>query len=232
MIREAVKKLSYVLFPRRCMLCGEVVEPDRCLCDNCEDNKRIKGNICRRCGCSVDDCKCKIGDKAKYECVAAPFYFEKGAAAAVYRFKFYGYTELAKAMADEMTETVKQRYADVQFDYVTFVPLSKKRMRKRGYNQSQLLAEGIAENINVPCSELLIKVVDTDSQRESTAAQRRRNLKNAFELTEGIDISGKAILLIDDVKTTGSTLNECAKVLRRSGAESVYACTFTVTKRV
>lgn len=230
MIAEVIKKLSYALFPKRCVICGEVVEPDRCLCDNCENNKRIEGAICRRCGCSADDCKCRAGDKSKYECVTAPFYFEKGASNAVYRFKFYGYTELAKAMADEMAEAVKQRYSDVAFDYVTYVPLSKKRMKKRGYNQSELLAECVAKNINVACREMLIKTRETDPQRESTAAQRRRNLKNAFAAVNNADIRGRTILLIDDVKTTGSTLNECAGVLKNSGAGAVYACTFTITK--
>ncbi|MFR5876558.1 MAG: ComF family protein [Eubacterium sp.] len=232
MIRAVIKKLSYALFPRRCTLCGEVVELDKHLCENCESNKRVNGAICKRCGCSVDDCKCKINDKVKYECVAAPFYFENGASNAVYRFKFYGYTELAEAMANEMTETIKQRYCDVEFDYITYVPLTKKRMRKRGYNQSQLLADFIAKNINVPCSELLLKVRETSSQRESTAVQRRQNLRNAFKIVDNADIKGKTILLIDDVKTTGSTLNECTKILKQNGAGAVYACAFTITKKI
>lgn len=231
MIGDVIKQLSYALFPRRCALCGEVVELDRLICDNCKNNKRISGNICKRCGCSADDCRCKINDKAKYDCVTAPFYFQNGASNAVYRFKFYGFKELACAMADEMTETVKRRYSEVAFDCVTYVPLTKKRLRKRGYNQSRLLAECVSKNIDVPCMELLVKVKDTSSQRGSTAVQRRKNLKNAFEICNNSDVNGKAILLIDDVKTTGSTLNECAKVLKRGGAADVYACTFTITKR-
>jgi ComF family protein len=230
MIIEAIKKLSYALLPRRCPLCSQVVELDSQLCSDCENNEKIIGQICPRCASSVDNCKCTIYDKFKYECVVAPFYFKYGAVSAVHRLKFYGYSENAVAMSKEMANTVCQRYSDVEFDVVTYVPMTKKRLNKRGYNQSKLLADGVAQRINLPCETLLEKVKETSSQRGSTAVQRRKNLKNAFKIVPNFNVKGKTILIVDDVKTTGSTLNECAKVLCKNGAKAVYACTFAAVK--
>jgi ComF family protein len=231
MIFRAIKRLSYVLMPRRCSLCGQVVELDSDICDMCKNNKRISLPICLRCGNNVDDCRCTINDKPRYDGVIAPFYFQGGAVNSIYRFKFYGYTELVDAMTKEMADAVNIKYKDVSFDIITYVPLTKKRLKKRGYNQSQLLANSLAEKLDITCLNLLNKIKETSSQRESNAVQRRKNLKNAFEIQDNVDIKDKIILLVDDVKTTGSTINECTKVLKRKGAQEVYSCTFAITKR-
>lgn len=231
-MKNAIKQLSYVLFPRRCAICGEVVAVREKYCSDCRKAKRISGEICLKCAHSKADCVCSKKDKKPaFNGVVAPYYFRDSIAKAVHRFKFYGYTELAGNMAHEMSVKVKDNFADVNFDFVTFVPLSKKRFRKRGYNQAELLAQNISAELGVPCLKSLDKIRETETQRGASAKERRINLFGAFDLANGVDVADKTVLLVDDVKTTGSTLNECSEILKAYGASAVYCAVFAVTKR-
>ena len=125
-----------------------------------------------------------------------------------------------------MTETCKERYSGIHFDYVTYIPMRKHSAKKRGYNQSGLLAKRVAENINVPlCDDLLVKVYDTKVQRGCSKLERRGNLLGVFDVNNKYDVAGKCVLIIDDVKTSGATLSECGKMLYLNGASSVYCLT-------
>lgn len=231
-MKNAIKQLSYVLFPRRCQLCGEVVRPDEKYCRDCRYAERINGEICLKCAHLKTDCACSKKDKKPtFNGVVAPFYFRDSVSRAVHRFKFYGYTELADNMAREMTNRINESFCDINFDFVTFVPLSKRRYRKRGYNQAELLAQKIADRLSIPCLKSLNKIRETETQRGASAKERRVNLFGAFDLVDGFDIDGKTVLLVDDVKTTGSTLNECSEILKAYGAKAVYCSVFAVTKR-
>lgn len=231
MIKNAFKLISYVFFPKRCNLCSEVIDINRTQCSLCEQNERILGEVCDKCGFSKEDCVCKDNTpKPAYKSVVAPFYYNSGVVRAVHRLKFYKYGEIAEEMAKEMLTVVNKKYNDVDFDLVTFVPATKRRVRQRGYNQAKLIADNLCEMLNVDCVKTLDKIRETDSQRTLSAQERRMNLYGAFDLSRGINVDGKTILLIDDVKTTGSTLNECSQVLKGYGAKSVYACTFAITK--
>lgn len=228
MIKEALYKLSYALFPRRCEICGEVVEFDKNRCENCESLDMITGDICEYCGHKKEDCSCKK-HKMEYKSIVAPYYYNNKLFVALHRFKFNNFYELSKGMGKEIARCVIDRYSDVNFDCVTYIPLSKKRQRKRGYNQAELLARVVSKNIGVPVENLLYKVFDNKAQRTQSAKQRKVNVYGAFDLFDNVDVTDKTILLIDDVKTTGSTLNECAKMLKIYGCKEVYAASFAIT---
>ena len=231
MFKEAMDKLSYSLFPRRCELCGEVTALDEVRCEECEKLERIDGKLCKICGKPKDDCDCKERTrKPEYKAFIAPFYYENSIVAGVNRLKDYGYPELSKAMGYEMAEHIKKFYGNITFDGVTFIPMSKKKELKRGYNQAELLANAVSENIGVPVIGLLEKVMKTPDQKRGSAAERKMNLHGAFDLIQGADVDEKTILLIDDIRTTGSTLNECALVLNAYGAKAVYAAAFCMAK--
>lgn len=222
----------YPLFPRRCGLCGEVVALDEALCEECAATKKITGKICRKCGREEADCICQQEKFSPgYQSFCAPYYFEGSVRRGVYRLKNNGFTELLPGMADAITETIRLRFAERSFDAVTFVPMKWLREKKRGYNQSQLLAEAVAERLGVPCVPLLIKRKNTRSQRTSDAAQRKVNLYGAFAVADNAEVSGKTILIVDDVKTTGYTLSECAVMLHAAGAQTVCAAAFAVTPK-
>lgn len=231
MIKEAFRKLSYAVFPRRCEICGEVVALDEELCDECKKLKRISGELCKKCGKPKEECSCEKTLKTpEYKAFVAPYYYENSLAAGVNRFKDSSFPELAKRMGKEISAQVDEYFCDIPFDVITFVPITKKKQRKRGYNQSELLAIEVSKELEIPCVSLLSKIKSTPQQKRSSAKERRVNLRGSFDLREGTDVSGKTILLIDDIKTTGSTLNECAYVLNAYGAKRVYAAAFCMTR--
>lgn len=233
MIKSVIKSLSYFIFPRRCDLCGDVVYPSSLRCDECSSLKIVSGERCALCGCLKDDCCCDKNEKAKeYKGVVAPYYYEKSIVKAIHNFKLYSYKELTNSLADEIQKAIDDCYADVKFDMVSYIPMTDKSYRKRGYNQSRLLAERVAKNMDLPLVDALKKTMDTNTQRGSSAKQRQINLHGVFDINvDYSEIDNKCILLIDDVKTTGTTLSECAYVLNGYGARAVYCATVAVVKR-
>jgi ComF family protein len=118
-----------------------------------------------------------------------------------------------------------ERLRGRQFDILVPVPLHPTRQRERGFNQASLLAELSSARISIPCKPLLKRIRYTTTQTALDRAERMENLHNAFRLRKNADVRGLRVLLVDDVLTTGSTLSECARVLKRAGAISVYAAT-------
>ena len=109
-------------------------------------------------------------------------------------------------------------------DLITWVPLSRKRLRKRGYDQAKLIAEAVSVRLGVPCVPVLRKLRNIRAQSSlQDAVQRQRNIRNVYSVSEPEKIRGKRILLIDDIVTTGATLSECARTLREAGAAEVIA---------
>jgi ComF family protein len=231
MIKEAMNKLLYAVFPRRCELCGEVVAFDKALCNDCENLKRISGDLCRICGRPKDVCDCKNKTKKpEYKAFIAPYYYEGSIRAGAVRFKEYGFPELSVRMGKEMYAHIANNYCDIPFDVITFVPMTRKKERKRGYNQSELLANEVSKHMDIPVEKLIAKIRSTSQQKRLGARQRRVNLRGSFDLENGAEVKGKTILLVDDIRTTGSTINECAYVLNCYGAKAVYAAAFCMAK--
>lgn len=145
-MNKIVQRVLYWFFPRRCVLCGDVVAIDDDLCDLCRVNPRIGSAPCDKCGKDKSRCDCKNAHNTPdYERIVAPFYYEGNVIKAVHRFKFSSRPELAKGMGDEMAKTVIREYGGIKFDYITYVPMSEKRQKRRGYNQSLELARRISE---------------------------------------------------------------------------------------
>lgn len=132
--------------------------------------------------------------------------------------KFNDSPWLAKAIATEISSLL----ANIEYDTITFVPMTKSDERFRGFNQGKLLAQNIGQ-----AEQLLVKIKKTRPQHKLNAEQRMTNMVGAFELTG--EVSGKNILIVDDVCTTGATLNECAKTLLTGGAKSVVCAVFAKT---
>jgi ComF family protein len=118
-----------------------------------------------------------------------------------------------------------ERLRGRQFDIIVPVPLHPTRQRERGFNQAGLIAELLGARISIPCKPVLKRIRYTTTQTALDRAERMENLHNAFRLRKNADMRGLRVLLIDDVLTTGSTLSECARVLKRAGAISVHAAT-------
>ena len=146
----------------------------------------------------------------------------------IHQFKYQPYTkDLAKTLAGILIEHLvisKKNTDEIWNNSVLIpVPLDKKKLRSRGYNQSEELARELSKIMQVPViSDNLVKIKSTKPQMELSKEQREKNLENAFTIKNPADIAGKKVFLVDDVYTTGSTMEECAKVLRDSGAKSVW----------
>ena len=210
-MNPALERVLRWFFPRRCALCGTVVALDEPLCPECQKVRPIARPKCLLCGRSKKDCTCK-GKHHEYAGVTAPFVYRDSLVAAIHNLKFYDFPMLADYMGDCMAAAVRVDFADVAFDYVAAVPLGRRRRRKRGYNQA----------------ELLEKVRNNPAQRKQNARSRRVNVYGAYVVIDDSALWDKTVLLIDDVKTTGATLNECAKMLRMHGAKAVYAATVAI----
>ncbi len=217
-------------FPKRCRFCDKPIDFRRTECKLCAaDTGRITGEICKLCGFMKRDCGCG-GKKNYYKAVTAPFYYEGAAGKAVRRLKSRKDENAVGMFADEMAAAFSEHFTDTAFDLVTSVPLSEKTERKRGYNQAELLAAAFAEKVSLPYFGLLIKTYETKAQHTLSHAERSGNLLGAFEPAVSARMIGKRILLCDDVKTTGATLNECAKTLLVAGAAEVVCVCATLTR--
>ena len=210
-MNPALERVLRWFFPRRCALCGTVVALDEPLCPDCQKVRPIARPKCLLCGRSKKDCTCK-GKHHEYAGVTAPFVYRDSLVTAVHNSKFYDFPMLA----------------DYIGAYVAAVPLGGRRRRKRGYNQAELLARRVAEALHIPYADLLEKVRNNPAQRKQNARSRRVNVYGAYAVIDDSALWNKTVLLSDDVKTTGATLNECAKMLRMHGAKAVYAATVAI----
>lgn len=138
----------------------------------------------------------------------------------IHRFKFSGMQQYAAAYGRLIAAVLLRSH--VEFDVLTWVPISANRRRKRGYDQSRLIAKTVAGELKVPCVRTLEKRLDNKPQsRQKDAASRHANVLNAYRSVSPENFAGKRVLLIDDIITTGATLTECSKVLRIAGAGEV-----------
>ena len=143
---------------------------------------------------------------------------------AVHAFKYGGNLTLGERLGRLMADHEYPSFRIEDYDLVVPVPLHRRRLRQRGFNQSVLLAREISKRRGIPLDFLALRrVVDTESQAGLKKDERRSNMKRAFDVPDPERIRGRRVLLVDDVHTTGSTLGECANTLLRGGAESVGA---------
>lgn len=159
---------------------------------------------------------------------AAPLWYSDKVRDSHHRYKFSGVQSYAGTYAALMAQCVEDHLWG-RFDVVTWVPLSRWRLWRRGYDQSRLLAERLADKVGVPCEPLLKKTRHTKAQSGLTEESRRRaNVLGAYKPAPGAAVAGRRVLLVDDVATTGATASECARVLRTAGAAGVVCVTLAM----
>lgn len=244
MSNRAVGLILNAFFPNRCRICGKVIALRDTVCEECgRGDFFITGEICPLCGFEKDDCVCKK-HKNSYSAVCAPFYYSGGAKQSVLRLKYGNGDFYAKNLAFYMAECVRKNYSDLHIDEIAFVPMTKRQQLERGFNQSELLANEISKLLSLPVRKYLVKCFETKPQHSLKENLRKGNVLGAFDIgtvyekpsftdrsVEECTPEGKTILLCDDIKTTGSTLNECAKMLTINGAENVVAVCAAITKK-
>lgn len=215
------------IFPRRCPLCGTALMPNERICGECSDDvEYIKPPVCRHCGRPVFDCACADEPFVFDRCVS-PFVYTKAIRRGMHRFKFHNAPTAAGYYSRYMAAMVRQQYADEYIDIVTCVPMHQADQRQRGYNQAMLLARETGALLELPVySNLLRKTEQNSVQHSLTRKERQRNVSGVYRFSPtALPLNGRTVLLCDDVITTGSTLNECAAVLKEAGAGRVLCVT-------
>lgn len=229
-MKALISLIKEAFFPITCAACGEVTEGGEPLCDFCREMLKPFNPIkrCIRCGNEESDCECKYR-VFHFDGLIAPFENKDTARLGVYSFKFCRKMSNADYFAKQMALCVKNEYRDIRFDAVTFVPMHKYRFLKRGFNQSRVLAEKIAEALALPLEDTLAVLKAGKRQHDLFGKERVQNVKGRYK-AKGI-LRGKTLLLVDDIKTTGATLDECAKQLYYRGADGVYCVTSLISVR-
>lgn len=229
-MKRFFKALAKSLFPQRCAYCGRVVSAGELECEDCRVRLlRIKGEICYFCGRETEKCSCR-GERY-FDSQAAPFYYDGIVRKGLHIFKFRNGQQNAQAYCLEMAKTVKERYPDKKFDFILPVPMTKKSIRKRGYNQVEILAKGVAEHLGIEYrSGVLEKLYETEKQHGISYLLRKGNLTGVFGVTDTQSVCGKSILLCDDISTSGETFNECAKMLWLAEAKDICCISLALTK--
>ncbi len=222
---KAFNKILEFVFPARCPCCG-VLNDGGALCDECGADiveQQLVGKVCRYCGHEKHNCQCS---KYHYlfEGACSPYYNRDTAKEGVYMLKFRNAPYAADFFGKQMAETVKKRFSKVEFDAVCIVPSTRRSLSERKYDYVELLAKAMNKHLKLSLDQKLLKKIrNTEKQHTLTHDKRQSNVKGAYKATKRLD--GKTVLLVDDIKTTGYTLNECAKQLRMAGAERVYCVT-------
>lgn len=219
-----------LLFPTRCPVCDDIVTPfGEKICLGCmEKLKLLTPPWCMRCGKKLtteeeycEDCKKKV----HYFSRGRALYEYQSVAPSIYRMKYGGRREYAEFFGEEMGRYLKNFIAQANPDGIIPIPLHKKRLNKRGYNQATLLANALGACVGIPVyDQILRRTKNTAPLKIQNPSERQNNLKKAFIMLEN-DVKLKTILLVDDIYTTGSTIDEVTRVLKQNGVEHVYFVT-------
>ena len=222
-----------LVLPPLCPLCKEDVASDGAsLCEHCEEGMPLlPERVCSSCGgpnsgplAICPECqKVEGGRPWPIAVTAFPYYGE--AQTAIRNFKFHGRLSLAPYLGHRMARAWRERHGEVSVDLVSYIPLFVLRFFQRGYNQSATLAEFVGEELGLPVMRTLIRRRSTARQSGLRREGRLRNIRGAFRAWRPTQWQGKRILLIDDVFTTGATLQEATRVLLAGGAAEVSVLT-------
>ncbi len=220
-------KLFELFFPEKCSVCNKNISYlENSICAVCKNEIfMLDKNRCLVCSGKIIRSKCSI-------CSNRYIYFDKNISIFLYTdiiklmihsFKFKSNLRIGQYFSNIIAIKIKEMGVDV--DYITAVPMTKKRKQKRGYNQAEVIAKKVAKIINLEYKKLLIEHEKITAQKTLTYNERFLNALDRYAPKKKIDIGDKNIIIIDDVFTTGATINECSRILKKMGARQVFSLT-------
>lgn len=218
-------------FTKRCKYCNTVCDIRYEICPECADSIcEIEGEICYNCGCSKELCSQKE-KKHFYKSLCAPFYYEGAAKKAVLNLKSHNTPVIVENLCENMLACFNKHYGELDFDCCTYVPIHPSDQKTKHFNHAEQLAQSLARQLQIPCYPLLQKDFKTKPQHGLPKMLRSGNLLGAISFNEksSVDVTDMRILLIDDIKTTGSTLDECTKTLLFENCAEVRCLTACIT---
>ena len=198
-----------MLFPRKCILCGKLLE-------------KQETDLCHHCRTDSPECAGVHKNFSFLDSWVAVWYYKGYIRESLLRYKFRRARHYAKAYGRLLAMRIQQEYPE-GFDLLTWVPISRLRRFRRGYDQVEILAEAVAQELDMNAVPTLKKIRHNRPQSGIAGqAQRRANVLGVYEVISPSAVAGKRILLLDDIITTGTTAGECARVLLTAGAEEVH----------
>ncbi|MBE6975256.1 MAG: ComF family protein [Ruminococcaceae bacterium] len=201
--------ISHLLFPPKCVLCRRILE-------------RNELDLCRDCRINAPDCPLSRNRLSFLDSWAAVWYYEGYPRASLLRYKFHGARRYAPAYGRLLAMKLLQQHPE-GFDLLTWVPVSRLRRLRRGYDQVELLAKYVGAQLGLRPQPLLKKIRHNRPQSGIVGdAKRRANVLGVYRVTDPAALAGKRILILDDIVTTGATAGECARVLLTAGAKEVH----------
>ena len=231
-LKKIISRIQDLLFPRRCAVCDGILAGEEGICKECQKKVRpLNGPVCMKCGKKVTeekvfcyDCSRRVHDfERNFSVFEYPVIRES-----LYRFKYRGRAEYADFYAKEAYKLHGKRLKELQADALIAVPLYKSRQRRRGYNQAQEFAAKLSKYLGVPvCNGYIKRVKSTKALKTLDTAQRQNNLKKAFLIIQN-DVKLKTIIVVDDIYTTGATMDAVARVCKDTGVETVYTLTVAI----
>lgn len=235
-MKSYLDSLLELVYPEKntCFICDmyDKTIMDKYLCRDCEKSiKKLEPPLCSKCSKpldyseSSDICKECFSQERHFETSKSLYVYDGLIKKAIYSYKYYNKPYFNKLFGNMLLDYMKSiNYTS--FDFVTSVPLHPSKMRKRGYNQSELLARHISNNLRITYLDALKRTKKTLKQSEQSKEERRKNLKGAFTAKRCAEKTiNSQVLLVDDIYTTGSTVEECSKVLLDFGVSKVYVIT-------
>lgn len=210
-VKKMVSAVIDLIFPPHCIFCRSVIPSGEEICKKC-DREIPQINAVQYMN---------LPEAGKTVSCAVPYSYDGQVRQAIIRFKFQDQKQFSGFFAEKIAVQIQRMYGNQKFDVVTSVPISAKRRKSRGYNQSELIARAVAGRLNLSYQDYLVKVKDNQEQHKLNEKERRKNVCGVYEPLHQKELTGKKILLIDDIVTTGATLCECALVLLQNGAQEV-----------
>lgn len=230
MLEKILRPLLHLAYPNVCIICQTLLQPDETyICHKCQngfDTFLLPNESTSDMLSSLNQLfpnQTAIDDALSLY----RFYKQGSLQSLIHSIKYDGFSQLAVEQGRRLGDMVLREKPHSKFDCIVPMPLHRLRKIERGYNQAERLATGVSERIGVPVKELVRRIRYTTTQTKLTLTERKSNIKDAFECVT--TLNGESLLLIDDVFTTGSTLLECAKTLKHSGAGKITIATLAVT---
>jgi competence protein ComFC len=203
----------------------DFVFPPLPICQFCGARKESAGSECETCKDEWEALKLKGKQKKPYAC----YYYDGVVKKAIGQYKYSRIEDLAEFLAERIAEMLKSQ--KVKAEVVSFVPLHQTKRKKRGFDQMQKVAEAVAAEMGLPAARTLKRVKRTLTQAKLTAEKRKQNVKNAFVCDKNTKVSKEsAIILVDDVYTTGATMSAAVEALNSAGYANVIPVVFATSK--
>ncbi len=228
---KITRLISDCFFGRKCAVCNKPIALLTDYCPDCEVQlKRVPKEL-NEGWSRLSGVKILPKVKTYLDGYAAPFYYLLGSEALILNYKLKKRSELSHIISDEMFEVYKSVYSGISFDFICAVPMRKVDLRTKGFDHTEVLSEKLSEKCNIDYIPALKQIKDKLPQHELSAALRIKNVRNIYSVCDDVSVLNKTILLVDDICTTGSSINEAARTLKRAGAKKVYCLVVCVSAR-